>query len=230
MSNPEMRVILLHHPSKPLLDYGKSVLSEPFVKLEKPPTMRHAFDAICRDLPKLVICELALEDGPVSSLLERVAEGLQTRRPPFLLIGNAGTDLTELPLQPRLLRLPTPLDRFNSVVMEMLGYKPRSGRRHMLRLHFKEGSTDVGNSVLGSSMTISSKGMLLESKKKLAIGLALRLEVMGVPELKGLELKAKVLREEPPPAGQAGNYYAVEFEKVDPYDIQRLTAYLYSSN
>jgi hypothetical protein len=228
MANEKLRVVLVHHSAKPALEYGKSILAEPFIALEKPLNMRHAFDAICRDLPKLVICEMSLEDGPIRHLLDRVAEGVQTRRPPFLLVGNPGTDMADLPLQPRVLRLPTPLDRFNAVVMEMLGYKPRSGRRHMVRLHFKEGSSDAANSLLGSSVTISPKGMLLESKKKLAIGLSLRLEIMGVPDLKDLELRAKVLREEPPAPNQQGTCYAVEFENIDPFDVQRLTAYLYA--
>lgn len=213
---------------RPLFDYGATVLGKPFVALEKPANIRAAFDSICRELPKLVVCEQSLSEGPASSLLERLAEGLQTRRPPVLLVGNFPTDAgLSLPLQPRVLRAPTPVDRFDSVVMEMLGYKPRHARRHMVRLNFKEAGS--GGNLLGTSFSVSSSGVLVESMKKLAPGLKLRLELMGVPELKGLEFPAVVLREEPAPEAGANTnarYYALQYENPDPFNIQQLVAYL----
>ena len=227
MSQESIRVILLSGP-KPIFDYSQTVLSKPFIQLEQPDSMRHAFDAICRDLPRLVITEQTLKDGPATHLLEWLASGLQTRRPQVLFLGSMPTDAAiALPLQPRLLRTPTPVDRFDSVVMEMLGYKPRGSRRHMVRLTFK-GDTTAAGSLIGTTISISSVGMLIESKKKLGKGLRLKLELMGLPELKGLEFPAVVLRSEETPAGlpETSFYYAVSFEDADPFNIQQLVAYI----
>lgn len=227
MSQESIRVVLMAGP-KPVFDYSQTVLGKPFIQLERPDTMRHAFDAVCRELPRLLITEDSLKDGPATHLLERLASGLQTRRPQVLYLGNMPTDASAaLPLQPRLLRTPTPVDRFDSVVMEMLGYKPRNSRRHMVRLTFKGDSTAAGT-LIGTTISISSVGMLIESKKKLGKGLRLKLELMGLPELKGVEFPSVVLRSEETPPGLPSTsfYYAVSFEDVDPFNIQQLVAYI----
>jgi hypothetical protein len=227
MSQESIRVVLMAGP-KPVFDYATTVLGKPFVQLERTDSMRHAFDAICRDLPRLLVVEQSLKDGPATHLLERLASGLQTRRPQVLFLGSMPTDAAfSLPLQPRLLRVPTPIDRFDSVVMEMLGYKPRGSRRHMVRLTFK-GDSSAAGTLIGTTISISSAGMLIESKKKLGNGLRLKLELMGLPELKGLEFPAVVLRSEETPAGLPSTsfYYAVSFEDVDPFNIQQLIAYI----
>ena len=227
MSQDQLRVVLMTGP-RPVFDYPNTVLGRPFIQLERPASIRLAFDSVCRELPKLVITEQALTEGPATFLLERLAEGLQTRRPPVLLLTNlTNTDAgISMPLQPRVLRIPTPVDRFDSVVMELLGYKPRHARRHPIRLHFKEAGT--GGAMIGSSISISSSGALVETLKKLAPGLRLRVEVMGIPELKGLDFPGVVLREEPPPAGASAQakFYAVQYENPDPYNVQQLVAYL----
>jgi len=97
----------------------------------------------------------------------------------------------------------------------------------MVRLTFK-GDTSAAGALIGTTISISSAGMLVESKKKLGSGLRLKLELMGLPELKGLEFPSVVLRNEETPPGLPATsfYYAVSFEDADPFNIQQLVAYI----